>query len=138
MIQITNFTVKKAWEPEGGFKPDAPERELSANIGTKEAPNYIVIGKGWLKKDKNDNTYTSIALETDRSYETKAKQDGTPSKTVHVDGWVLVKTKDLKEIEAIIHKLKEKVKDLESLIPKDEFTKAIDQAYDKPLDEVVF
>ena len=131
MIQITNFTVKKAYEPEGGFKENAPQRELSANIGTQEAPNYIVVGKGWLKKDKNDNTYTSVALETDRSYETKAKQDGTPSKTVHVDGWVLVKTKELQS-------LFDKIKNLEAQIPKSEFTKALDNAYDKPLQSQEF
>lgn len=138
MIQITNFTVKKAWEPEGGFKENAPQRELSANIGTQEAPNYIVVGKGWLKKDKNDNTYTSVALETDRSYETKAKQDGTPAKTVYIDGWTLVKTKDLQELDTKFNSLKEKIRSLESQIPKTDFENAIDSAYAKPLDQVDF
>jgi len=138
MIKITNFTVKKAWEPEGGFKPDQPEREISVNLGTKESPNYVVIGKGWLKQDKNNNTYTSVSLETDRTYETKAKQDGTPAKTVHVDGWVLVKTKELQKLNTEVETLKEIVRDLEAQIPKSEFTKALDNAYDKPLENPIF
>lgn len=119
MIQITNFTVKKAYEPEGGYKPDAPERELSANIGTKEEPNYITIGKGWIKKDKNNNTYISAALETDRNYQTKAKQDGTPAKTVYVDGWTLVKTKELQFLLNKITNLEDSIPSQSAFTPEE-------------------
>lgn len=91
MIEIKNFNIKKAYEPEEGYG-NLPQRELTANIGSKEDPTWVTIGKGWIKKDARGEQYVSVALETDRSYN---KKDGTE---VNVDGWTLVKTKDLQAL----------------------------------------
>ena len=93
MIQITNFTIKKAYEPQGGFKENQPQRELSANTGTKDNPKWEKIGAGWIKTDTKGGQYVSVALsDKSNSY---SKKDGTQ---VNESAWTLVKTEELQKL----------------------------------------
>lgn len=86
----------------------------------------VYVGKLWLKESVH-GTFLSGELATERTYEGKV-----------FEGYSIIEDRHLMALNMEIQALKEKVKDLESLIPKSEFTKALDNAYDKPLDEVVF
>lgn len=86
----------------------------------------VYVGKFWLK-DSQYGPFLSGNMATEREYE---------GKTFH--GYSIIEDRHLMALNMEIKALKEKVKDLESLIPKSEFTKAIDNAYDKPLESPEF
>lgn len=93
MIQIKNFTIKKAFIPEGGLPENMPDRKLSANIGTQENPIWVEIGAGWAKQDSKGNAYISASFnQTNKVFN---KKDGSIGET---HSWTLVKTSELEEL----------------------------------------
>lgn len=93
---------------------------------TDDLKTKVYVGKFWMKESQY-GAFLSGELATERTYEGKV-----------FEGYSIIEDRHLMALNMEIQALKEKVKDLESLIPKSEFTKALDNAYDKPLDEVVF
>lgn len=83
---IKNFTIKSNNHKQ---KENQPDRILCAKIGD----NWVDIGAGFIKNDKNGNKYLSVVLAN--HYEGTTKE-GLPYKR---DGYVIVSEKYLKQLE---------------------------------------
>lgn len=86
---------------------------------TDDYKEKITVGKLWLKESTYGN-FLSGEMAKESVYEGKTYK-----------GYSIVE-------DGYLNALREKIKNLEAQIPKTELEKAIDNAYEKPLDEVVF
>lgn len=86
---------------------------------TDDYKEKITVGKLWLKESQYGN-FLSGEMSKETIYEGKTYK-----------GYSIVE-------DGYLNALKETIKNLEAQIPKSEFTKAIDNAYDKPLESPIF
>jgi len=84
-----------------------------------EGSKPVIVGKLWTKTGQYGKFLSGVMAN-----EFKGEKGTFP-------GYCIVEDKYIQALE-------DKIRLLESKIPKDDFTKAIDNAYDQPLDEVVF
>lgn len=104
--------------------------KISDHNGTEKTPTHalkvtlegskpLIVGKLWTKTGEYGKFLSGVMAN-----EFKGEKGTFP-------GYCIVEDKYIQSLE-------EKIKNLEAQIPKSELTKALDNAYDKPLDEVVF
>lgn len=86
---------------------------------TDDYKNKITVGKLWLKESEYGN-FLSGEMSKESTHEGKTYK-----------GYSIVE-------DGYLNALKETIKNLEAQIPKSEFTKAIEKAYDKPLENQIF
>lgn len=86
---------------------------------TDDYKDKITVGKLWLKESQYGN-FLSGEMSKESIYEGKTYK-----------GYSIVE-------DGYLNALKETIKNLEAQIPKSEFTKALDNAYEKPLQNPEF
>lgn len=84
-----------------------------------EGSKPLIVGKLWTKTGQYGKFLSGVMAN-----EFKGEKGIFP-------GYCIVEDKYITALE-------EKIKNLEAQIPKSEFTKVIDNAYDKPLEDVIF
>jgi len=124
---IKNFTITKQ---DNQGKDNLPNRKISTKIGD----NFIQIGSGWVKNDKNGNPFISGQLKNEF-----VKDDG-----MVYDGYVIITEREYKHLK----NCEARCQFLTS--PTDEFPAGIDLAkhplnsdaeqanYDKTLEDIGF
>ncbi len=104
-IKFINATIKK-YTDKYPKKDGMPDRQLSVKLGD----TFVDIGGGWLKKDKNDNTYLSMKLQDAWVDHTNISKSRT--------GFCIVREDELTKLENEVKLIKGEV--LEEEIPEEE------------------
>lgn len=102
---IQNFTITVM---DNNGNENLPTRKISTKIGD----NFVQVGSGWVKKDKNGNPFISCKLKDEYK-----KEDGTV-----YDGFVMLSVKEYRKLKLA----EEKQSHLTS--PTNEFPNGINMA----------
>lgn len=113
-MKYKNITISKISDHNGSEK--TPTHAIKVAL---EGSKSIIVGKLWTKTGQYGKFLSGVMAN-----EFKGEKGTFP-------GYCIVEDKYIQSLE-------DKIRLLESKIPKNELEKAIDNAYDKPLDEVVF
>lgn len=113
-MKYKNITISKISDHNGLEK--TPTHALKVAL---EGSKPLIVGKLWTKTGEYGKFLSGVMAN-----EFKGEKGTFP-------GYCIVEDKYITALE-------EKIKNLEAQIPKTELEKAIDHAYEKPLEEVVF
>lgn len=113
-MKYKNITISKISDHNGEAK--TPTHALKVTL---EGSKPLIVGKLWTKTGEYGKFLSGVM-----SNEFKGEKGTFP-------GYCIVEDRYIQDLE-------EKVRLLEAQIPKSEFTKALDNAYDKPLENPIF